>query len=437
MSLDLNPEQGKNVSEDSQLSVTRQREIKARGPPGSVLSSWAPGPSATTMSLNPESLWTKVTCGPHAFYAIAERNPAVALELTPEEGCAPFTRRSRKSSSTDWQWRHGQVMLALQTGAQTRRAELWRHSGSALHVANPQRSRSTDQIQNRPPHTADAGALSLNPPGQSQMGRCGGNVATWWQRGNVVATWQRGNVVATWQQHRATSYEETTDAHDFGSVEEGHEWLDAADRIMTGLAEASKVKAVVLVVQSLPAVARLSVQACHPGTATISDEVRQVVAFMRIWCLVELMAARDKHKPVVMFCGSAERDASSSGFLFVDDFAALTRLKWLVDVTTAEAAGPRDKARILGQVSKVEGGAADLNADVSGWVSGSPPYGGGISGLRTLLLRTLLYVVKPVRTLRPSMAAAFRGCVHFSCVHFCMLSGVPSFIALSASSTDE
>ena len=45
--------------------------------------------------------------------------------------------------------------------------------------------------------------------------------------------------VATWEQHRATSYNEATDVHDFGGAEEAHEWLDAADRILAVLAEAS------------------------------------------------------------------------------------------------------------------------------------------------------------------------------------------------------
>ena len=55
----------------------------------------------------------------------------------------------------------------------------------------------------------------------------------------------------------------------------------------------------------------------------------------------------------------------------------------------------------------------------------SPPYGGGISKWRTLLLRTLLYVVRPVRALRPFKAAAFRSCAHFCCAHFCMIVARP------------
>ena len=66
--------------------------------------------------------------------------------------------------------------------------------------------------------------------------------------------------------------------------------------------------------------------------------------------MVELMAARDHGKPVVMLCGAAERDAASGGHRFVDDKRSLDNLEWLVDVMAAEAADPTDKARILAQV---------------------------------------------------------------------------------------
>ena len=167
-----------------------------------------------------------------------------------------------------------------------------------------------------------------------------------------------------------------------------------------------RVKAVLLVAQALPAVAELNFADCYLGKATVPESVRRMVAFMRVWCLgeslprfsgagcqplhcwedigvisdrcvcdaaiVELMAARDNNIPVVMCCGAVERDAStSSGFTFVDDPEALSNLEWLVDVTTAEATNPRDKARILEQVAAAEGGATGLSSDVSGWISGA------------------------------------------------------------------
>ena len=42
----------------------------------------------------------------------------------------------------------------------------------------------------------------------------------------------------------------------------------------------------VLAAQALPAVAALDFGACGRGEVEVPEEVRRVVAFMRIWCLV-------------------------------------------------------------------------------------------------------------------------------------------------------
>ena len=121
-----------------------------------------------------------------------------------------------------------------------------------------------------------------------------------------------------------------------------------------------RVKAVVLVAQSLPELATLDFQACAIRDVTIPESVHHTVAFMRVWCLVrlhcsvvllpfhrklsarrtfgrvvcdssvskqvELMAAMNSQKPVVMYCGSAEQDTSSGNYEFTNDDAALERL---------------------------------------------------------------------------------------------------------------
>ena len=166
-----------------------------------------------------------------------------------------------------------------------------------------------------------------------------------------------------------------------------------------------RCKAVLLVAQALPAVARLDPQACCFGEVEVPEAARRMVAFMRVWCLgesssfhrtscqylrcwetgaslmltaacvmrctVELMASRDNKIPVVMRCGTGKWDTSTGSHRFVDDNFSLRNLEWLVDVTAAEAADPADKAHILGQISVAEGGAAGLSSDISGWVSGA------------------------------------------------------------------
>ena len=169
------------------------------------------------------------------------------------------------------------------------------------------------------------------------------------------------------------------------------------------------MQAVLLVAQALPAVARLDPKHSGPqgcfGEVEVPEAARRMVAFMRVWCLgesssfhrtscqylrcwetgaslmltaacvmrctVELMASRDNKIPVVMRCGTGKWDASTGSHRFVDDNCALRNLEWLVDVTAAEAADPADKARILGQISVAEGGAAGLSSDISGWISGA------------------------------------------------------------------
>ena len=139
-----------------------------------------------------------------------------------------------------------------------------------------------------------------------------------------------------------------------------------------------RVKAVMLVAQSLAAVAALSWLECQPGAvgwrmAKVPESVYRQVAFMRVWCLVELMAAKMARKPMVMLCGSAVPDASSAnGYKFVADFQTLNRLQNMVDVATAQASDPVDQKRILAEIElKFPGGMPALSADISGWICGA------------------------------------------------------------------
>ena len=126
-----------------------------------------------------------------------------------------------------------------------------------------------------------------------------------------------------------------------------------------------------LVAQSLHEVAALDYDQCTWGKVTVPESAWRQVAFMRVWCLVELQAARDNGKPVVMCCGSAVGDAATGGHKFVNDGLALNNLEWLVDVTAAEASDPADKQRILAEIAASEGGAAALSAWVSAAISGA------------------------------------------------------------------
>eukprot|EP01052_Picozoa_sp_SAG31_P025783 SAG31_NODE_2283_length_6016_cov_17.773872_2_plen_374_part_00 len=85
---------------------------------------------------------------------------------------------------------------------------------------------------------------------------------------------------------------------------------------------------------------------------------------------VELKAAMDFDKPVIMCCGSAKLNPQTGCYEFVDDHDSLERLEWMVDVEQAQASDPVDRERIIGQINATCGAQA-LNDNVSASISGS------------------------------------------------------------------
>lgn len=85
---------------------------------------------------------------------------------------------------------------------------------------------------------------------------------------------------------------------------------------------------------------------------------------------VELKAAMDFQKPMIMCCGSAERNLQTGNYKFVDDLESLYRLQWMVDVEQAQAKYLEDQKRILGEI-KDTCGAQVLNKSLSKLISQS------------------------------------------------------------------
>eukprot|EP01052_Picozoa_sp_SAG31_P011629 SAG31_NODE_662_length_13028_cov_3.364529_5_plen_313_part_00 len=85
---------------------------------------------------------------------------------------------------------------------------------------------------------------------------------------------------------------------------------------------------------------------------------------------VELKAAMDFAKPVIMCCGSAKLNPQTGCHEFVDDEYSLQNLEWMVDVEQAQASDPVDRERIIGQINATCGAQA-LNDNVSASISGS------------------------------------------------------------------
>eukprot|EP01052_Picozoa_sp_SAG31_P028795 SAG31_NODE_2809_length_5062_cov_2.636107_3_plen_314_part_00 len=85
---------------------------------------------------------------------------------------------------------------------------------------------------------------------------------------------------------------------------------------------------------------------------------------------VELKAAMDFDKPVIMCCGSAKINPQTGCYEFVDDKFSLRNLEWMVDVEQAQASDPADRERIIGQINATCGAQA-LNDNVSASISGA------------------------------------------------------------------
>ena len=77
----------------------------------------------------------------------------------------------------------------------------------------------------------------------------------------------------------------------------------------------------------------------------LPDIIFQMCAFFRIWCVVELAAALQFSKPVVMLVGAADDHGQ-----FVADNRMLTQLSLLIDVSKARASHEADRVRILNEV---------------------------------------------------------------------------------------
>ena len=120
--------------------------------------------------------------------------------------------------------------------------------------------------------------------------------------------------------------------------------------------------------------------------ADVSDSKRKNIAFCRVWCLVEIGAAQAYGVPVVMKGGQAAVLApdlpveqccelnvipGSGGRQFVTNGEMLAILQLLVDVTQAEATNPADKAWILAEVERMDGGAQRMNSLITQAIKGA------------------------------------------------------------------
>jgi len=148
---------------------------------------------------------------------------------------------------------------------------------------------------------------------------------------------------------------------------------NGADLDFTGVVE--QCRAFVLSATSLPGVRALKERWRWRGGSNeqywpppaLGDQ--KVLAFCRVWCLVEIGAALKHGKPVVMRCG---RHCLQGNLVFFEnDTEMLEKMYHLVNVMEAQATVPADRERILREVQEAEGGAAALDSLIKGAIVGA------------------------------------------------------------------
>ena len=105
----------------------------------------------------------------------------------------------------------------------------------------------------------------------------------------------------------------------------------------------------------------------------ISESERKKIAFLRVWCLVEIAAAALKAgMTLVMKCGNHVIDSSDGSVRFESKADVLYKLSMLVDISKAEATVASDKARILQDIEQQQsGGIEHLNQVIRGVLTGA------------------------------------------------------------------
>merc|ERR1719424_62243 len=100
-------------------------------------------------------------------------------------------------------------------------------------------------------------------------------------------------------------------------------------------------------------------------THLLPEPVRKSIAFLRIWCLAEVVAALEVEVVIVMKTGRLE------GRRFEPDADMTWAMRKVVDVGQAEAAVPADRERILADARTKPGGLEGINARVTSTIRAS------------------------------------------------------------------
>jgi len=105
--------------------------------------------------------------------------------------------------------------------------------------------------------------------------------------------------------------------------------------------------------------------------ATASEADRKMLAICRLWCLMEIGAALQLSKPVVIKAGSHVVNPEDGSVRFEPNNMMLDKMLHMIDVMTAETTVPADRVQIINKVEFDMGGAEALNLMVKGAITGA------------------------------------------------------------------
>ena len=109
-----------------------------------------------------------------------------------------------------------------------------------------------------------------------------------------------------------------------------------------------------------------------------AEDIRKKMPFFRIWCLVELAAAKTGNLPIVFKCGKAvQQHTTMEGHcsFWENDPSQLRLMEHMVQVELAEASNPVDLKRELDTVRNSPGGIAGLQKIIIGSIIGASSIG--------------------------------------------------------------
>lgn len=130
-------------------------------------------------------------------------------------------------------------------------------------------------------------------------------------------------------------------------------------------------KSFLIVCSSLDEVSDLSyTERFTQNVSNLPMSVRSQIAFLRVWCLVEVHAAVLSGVAIVMKGGCFARN-DDGGIAFKRNQRMLETMCVCINIESADATVAADKERILGEINSSGGGVTELNAAVRGVMIGS------------------------------------------------------------------